>query len=457
MEHKSYILILIAILLFSASSEESFQATFTPRLSISEEFTDNLFLSHINPETEYITNISPAFSLGLLGKTSGLDLSYNPSYAYYNEYDEKNAWRHTAVLSGWAQLTRYTRIQLRDYFIHTDDPLPEEDIALRRTTGPDISIQTEDPLSEEDTTSSGTTEPDYPIDSTERRGRSPYTRNVADINFTQQFGESDSFRLGYTNIFLENEDPTLEDNTTNEPSAGITYWFLPQWGIDIDISYTRGEWEVSDDIDRFYGTVRFLRQFTRHLDGYVRYSHTMVEYDGVTEDDRTYNPSIGIDYLIEKDISFKLDVGYFINDFDLRPDQSGMTGEAILTKRFRRGSINFSALGGYDYALYGTTQRNGFEKFAEGSISATYNFTRYVSGNINGAYRYSDYVDQGYQNDRAGGGVGLTITPLSWMSIGLRYSYRMLESTIDTNEYQENRALLSITLAPSVPYRTSNY
>jgi len=183
----------------------------------------------------------------------------------------------------------------------------------------------------------------------------------------------------------------------------------------------------------------------------------MVEYDGVTEDDRTYNPSIGINYSIEEDISLTLDVGYFVNDFDLRPDQSGMTGEATLSKRFERATIAFTTTGGYDYALFGTAQSNGFERYLESALSATYEFTRYASGNIRGAYRYSDYVDIGRRDDRAEGGVGLAITPLRWMSIDLRYSYRLLESTTDTNDYTENRAMITVRLAPSVPYRTSNY
>jgi hypothetical protein len=136
-----------------------------------------------------------------------------------------------------------------------------------------------------------------------------------------------------------------------------------------------------------------------------------------------------------------------------------MTGAAILTKTFKRGALAFTTTGGYDYALFGTTQRDGFENYIESAVSATYNFTRQVSGNIRGAYRYSDYVESlpPRQDDRVVGGAGLTITPLRWMSIGLHYSYRLLESTIATRDYTENRGFVTIRLAPSVPFRTGRY
>jgi hypothetical protein len=435
MKHKIYFFVLTAILLFSASSAESFQFTFTPRLTVAEEFTDNVFLSPENTETDFITTITPGFVLGLPGKMAGMELSYNPSYAYYNEFDENNTWRHQADLSGWTQLTKDTRIDLRDSFVNTEDPLSEADIAV---------IRTEDPA--------------LPVDTGIRRGRNRYSRNFAEANFTHQFGPSDDFRIGYSHTLLENDDPAIEDSQTHNPSAALRYWFLPQWGVDLSGAYTKGEYEIRDDVEKWHGSLKLLKKFSPHLDGYLRYSHTQYRYEGETGDDKTYNPSVGIDYEIAEDLTLNFDVGYFINAYEKREDQDGLTLDARLIKRFRRGSINLIARSGYDQAI-GQTENLGYEKFAEGGASATYRFTRYVSGNINGFYRYSDYVDNlnARRDDSVRGSAGLAVAPLSWMTIDLRYSFRMLESTLDANEYQENRALLSITLAPATPYRTSNY
>ena len=194
------------------------------------------------------------------------------------------------------------------------------------------------------------------------------------------------------------------------------------------------------------------------MNGYLRYSQTNFYYEGETGDDKTYNPSVGIDYIIAEDLTLNFEVGHFVNEYEKREDLDGLTLDARLIKRLRRGSINLFARGGYDQSI-GQTENLGFEQFAEGGVSATYQFTRYISGNVNGFYRFSDYVDSivDRRDNIFRGGAGLTFVPLRWMSIDVRYSYNGIESNVDANDYQENRAMLTITLAPSAPYRTSNY
>jgi len=429
-------LIAAGLILFLTPKIFAFQTTFSPRLSVGEEFTDNVFLSSDNTtETDFITTVSPGISLGLLWQTAGLDLFYDPSYAYYDEYDENNTWRHQAGLRGWVLPTKNTRIDLRDSFVNTEDPLSEDDIAVIRTTDPSL-----------------------PVDTGIRRGRNRYSRNFAEANFSHQFGPSDRYRIGYGHTLLENDDPAIEDSTTHNPSAELRYWFLPGWGLDLSGAYTKGEYEINDEVEEWYGSFRLLKKLSPHMDGYLRYSQTNYNYEGENGDDKTYNPSAGIDYIIAENLTLNFDVGYFINDFDKREDVDGLTLDARLIQTLRRGSINLLARTGYDQSI-GQTENLGFEQFAEAGASVTYRFTRYVSGSINGFYRYSDYVDSAddRRDDNIRAAAGLAATPLNWMKIDLRYSYRKLESTVDTNDYQENRATLMMTLAPATPYRTSVY
>ena len=97
----------------------------------------------------------------------------------------------------------------------------------------------------------------------------------------------------------------------------------------------------------------------------------------------------------------------------------------------------------------------GYNKFYEAGGSASYELTRHVSGNIFGSFRESKYKalapDRKDQNTRCG--LGLTIKPLTWMAIGVNYTYRSVNSTIDTKDYEENRGLIKITLTPSTPFQ----
>ena len=77
---------------------------------------------------------------------------------------------------------------------------------------------------------------------------------------------------------------------------------------------------------------------------------------------------------------------------------------------------------------------------------------------IRGSYRNTEYIDQSDRKDKiATVGAGLRWQALEWMDIGLDYQFRSLDSTIDTNDYDENRVSVGITVFPTVPFHTSRY
>jgi uncharacterized protein (PEP-CTERM system associated) len=180
---KSRIFFVAACTFFlTTSTIFGYEATFEPRISVGTEYTDNLFLADSNEESEWITTISPSFKADILGKKAGAKISYDPSYAFYDDYDEFDHWRHRAKLNGWAELSKNTRINVYDYFLYTEDPLSIADIAPVRVE-----------------------EPDETIDTTLRKTRRTYYRNTARVNFSHQFGEFDAFNIGYKHYFLEND------------------------------------------------------------------------------------------------------------------------------------------------------------------------------------------------------------------------------------------------------------
>ena len=184
------LILLIAVPSFSA------QINFTPRLSAGVEYTDNLFLSDIEKESDWITSATPGFIFDISGQKAGFGLSYDPSYNWYSRYDENNGWEHAGDILGWGQLSRNTRLEIQDTFIYTRDPISLEDF-------------------------------------TTRRGREPYWRNTVEGRFSHQFGEEDFFRLNYRYRILENDDFTIEDTKTHNPYGSFTYYFCIFRGIRI--------------------------------------------------------------------------------------------------------------------------------------------------------------------------------------------------------------------------------
>jgi len=431
---KSKIFIVAACTLFLTTSITfGYQATFIPRISVNEEYTDNVFLTERNKEHDYITTISPGFTAQILGKNSGAEISYDAGYSMYDEYDEYDSWRHDARFSGWVQMAKNTRLEVNDSFLYTEDPLRDPDIARLRAE-----------------------EPEALIDSTIRRSRQTYYTNTAGINLIHQFGRADSFNIGFIHSFLKNDDPDYEDNERYNPYAGLTFWFAPEWGLTMNGAYTKGDFDESDDVDMWYGSTRLIKRFSRQLDGFVQYAHTLVEYDGNSEDFQIYNPSAGFIYTLSSDTSFSFEMGYAVLDGEDSDSESAMSAIGTLSKTFKRGSINLFGSSGYEGSYFGAEEL-GITKFYAFGGSATYQLTRHLSGNIFGSYRNSEYVEttDDREDEITTAGLGLTLQALEWMSLGLDYEYRSVDSDRDTEEYDENRIIFRITLSPPHPFRTS--
>lgn len=425
---------LICFLTFSAAAF-GFQATFTPRVSVTEQYTSNVFLTEDDEEDDWLTITSLGFTTQLLGKNSGLDLSYNPSYAYYREFDENNAWRHAARLRSWSQFTKNSRIEIGDDFLRSEDSLDSDEIDL---------IRSEDPLLE--------------LDPTIRRGRNTYIRNVARGQYTYSFGAENDFYVGYINRLEDNSEDDEEDSMEHNPYSGFNYWFNPLNGLEGRADYTYGDYDVSDDFDDYAGMLRYNHRINRQLTGFVQYDHVYRDFDGTTSDYMVYEPSVGITYDIERDINLLVRAGFFYQDPDEGDNVSGFSGEARLLKLWSKASLEVAAEGGYDRTDSTSSENLGFEKYYQGSVYSTYQFTRLIGGDVNAIYRntiYEDTVDDREDNLFIGG-AGLSLQALDWMFFRVGYSFRHLDSDLDGDSYDEHRGQITITLQPPRPYRWSD-
>jgi hypothetical protein len=418
-------------------------------VSGSEEYTSNVFLSEDNEKDDYITTVSAGFTAAAFGKTGGLEVSYDPAYSFYQDFDENDGWSHDAKLRGWSDLGKRTRFEASDSFLRTQDPLGDEDILVLR---------------DGDVTQEG--------DSTIRQTRRTYYRNTATARLSHQFGKEDSVYAGFTYGLLRNNDSQEEDNDNYSPSVGLNYWFGPKFGIQSNATYTKADFdqdsdfvgEGTSDFDNYAGSIQFIGRTGERFSVFAQHNQIYRDFDGNNDNDyMVYAPSAGLTYVVEKGLNLRLGAGYFYQDVDNGDDNQGVFGNSQIDKiwDFQRGSITLTALTGLDQNNFGA-ENIGLEKFAGVQGTALYKMTRTISWDIDGSYRYSDAIgnaDQGANDDtgknvhRYRVGSGFTIEPLKWMAIRLGYTFRKVNSDNEANEYEEHRGLLKITLTPSQPYR----
>lgn len=423
---------IILCLTFCISSSAFGLTTFSPSLSVKGENTDNLYLSNNNRLSDFILIPSADLELAMTDPTKGVEISYNPSYSFYQKYSENNAFRQGAGLNLWTDLARATRFEITDSFLRTEDPLSEEDITLG----------TEVPLPEQDTTI--------------RTGRRLYYSNRARAALTHRFGQTDSLSLAYDYSILENIDPEVEDNKRYSPSVVLTYWFNQKWGTETKGTFEKGDFETSDDFDNTIGRFRLIRLFTRHFQTFVEYTHTIMDFKGESEDYKIYEPSVGIGWSMDEDSKISLAAGYYIRDMEHSDSDTGFTVNGDIGKRwtFRRSSISLTGSSGYNQAYFGS-ENLGFSKFYQIAGSGRYEFTRHLSGGIFGSYRHTKYEDlMDQRKDKAPTiGCNLNYQITQWLLSRLTYTYRAIDSTDDESEYEENRIMLIISVSSAQPYR----
>jgi len=405
-----------------ASSAFGAQITFSPRLSLSEEYTDNVFRTPDNPEEDFIFRVSPGATLDIVGRSADLSIAYDPYYSDYTNNTYLSRWSHAANLNGNWQMTKNTRAFFTDAFIYTEDPQFED-----ATTG--------------------------------RSGRNPYYRNTSFVGITNQFGTNNFVTLQYTHMeFREDTDFGVpsDDSTTYSPELIAAYWFTPRWGFDANLTYTNGQFEITEDFENIYTDLRFIYNHSRRWDWFLRYAHTYQDYKEVSEDYQIYYPSLGFEYTYDETAFLSLEGGPLVRDYEDQSEDYGYTVFADGRKNwpFQRGDIGVFIRNGLDYDWV-STENLGLYYYTTAGGTAQYNFFRTFSGNISGSYRYNAYVDlspERYDNIYQAG-AGLQWLVASYCSLRLNYNFVDRQSTDLVEEYRENRVVLSVSFSPRQPYR----
>ncbi len=439
---KSYIFI-FSIILAAPLNIDAFQLNFSPSISINEEYTDNVFLSSHNIEHDYITSISPSVGLDFSTKRTNALISYTPSFVFYSRYDENDTVRHRAQFSCRNALGKNTNIILNNSFVLTEDPLGEEDIFL----------DTDESLAEPDTSI--------------RQSREEYFTNTTTLDFTHQFGASNHFELGALFRILENDDPLEEDSKEWGPSMGLSYQIIPGIDIDTEFSYRKNESSDSrnsepdsndseDDLETWEGSIRINKIFTRHFTSYIEYNHTIANYDGDREDYKVYEPLMGIRYTIAENTHINIGIGYFIQDREISSGEEGFSidGDIGKTFEFKRGSINLTGSSGQHSSDFGS-ENNGFSIYYQVQSTGEYSLTERISTNARFSFREEKYTD--LDDDKTDKttrlSAGMSYAPTTWLFLNMDYSYNTVDSTDNDDEYDENRATLTVTLSPPRYFR----
>lgn len=405
--------------------------TFVPRLTLSEEYTDNVDLVPKEKREEWTTVLSPGFDANLLWKTRSLRLSYAPGFAYAAKDDANSEIRQDLSLAYQDQLSRNFRVSVRETLQRTELPYTVQDPVFQR--------QQED-------------ETGRRRDRTIRRNREPYTESTSRAAVDYTFGARDRLTAAYVFSVLDNDDPTVEDNHRHNPRVSVIVWPWDHYGIDAGFLYERGEYsgktEYTDDVEAY---VRFLREFSQHLNGFVGYRHAVSQSIGKERDYSVYEPFIGVDWESSKDFFASVSLGYFLKEDDVGSNDSGPTlsGDVGKSWRFRRGAVRLTGGTGYEQS-YGGAENLGFTLFYRAGLAANYALGKHLDSIASVSVERNEYLDEEPERDDNTYTFSGTLRyqMRRWLFWNLAYIYQKVDSSLNEKDYNENRVMMSVSLIP---------
>ena len=427
------VLLIVAMPLLPAAAVGQTKSTFTPRVSVSETYDDNIDLVPHNKDSDWITVVSPGVNLLLETQHTDLTLDYEAGFSFYAEDSSRNTTRQQGQISWQQQMAEHFRFNLRDAFSRSEDPITVED---DRVT--DIS-----------------------------RGREVQYRNTGEANISWQFGAEDLVTLGYRNLLLNSNSDQTEDSRTNEGFLGLSSWFIHEFGIDLASSFSRWEFQQSQDFtgtpsNDFYrysaGLTLNYRWRPKHII-YAQYNIVYQDFDHESggsstlenEDYIVHQPSLGLSLDLGPNTDFGLELGYFRQELEHKKGEDGYVSNGSFNTRGERTTFSFQTYTGYSLD-YGTSDNQGFSKYSDNSANLGYKLTENLNLFAAARYRWENFTETNRTDHTYGGRAGLSYKFRDWLNLSLEGGHLRRDSTESDQEFTDNRVTLRITTSYPIPF-----
>jgi hypothetical protein len=220
----------------------------------------------------------------------------------------------------------------------------------------------------------------------------------------------------------------------------------------------------SSDFHNYSGVLRLDRNLDRNYGLFAEYQQIYRTYDedGISQENvgdndyLVYAPGAGFFYDWDQDMSFSFGIGYYYQQIEDDDDESGGYFIGNITKlwQYQRSTLQAIGSSGLDSSDF-TSERLGFQRFAQIELNATHEFTRRFFGQAGGYFRFSDYInsDDDRKDYRFRGSAGLGYVVTQWMTVNLDYQYNKLVAENSLSDFEVNQVFLSINLQADRPWR----
>jgi len=415
------------------------QKTFTPRLSVQEQYDDNVDLDSRDERSDWITTVSPGFLLELDLEKTRMGLDYQAGFAFYANDSSRNTINHHARLDLNQALAQHLTLNVRDAFSRTEDPITEQDQRI----------------------------------SSSRNRRVRY-RNDGEANLAYQFGPDDVVTTGYRNRYFDSRSRDEEDSTGNEGFVNVDTWFGPRFGMGLNAQYGRAQFkqpnnytgDVTEDFKQYQAGTTLRYRWRPGRLTYCGYSLIYQDYERSSrksnyDDFYLHQGTVGVNLLLAPHTTLDAEGGYYYQDYDRGQSRNGGLFNVALSTRREKAAFRVSGSGGYTQDYF-TAENQGFTRYYQVSGSASYKLSEDLGVFAAGRYRWEDIYGQNDRKTRddkvwqASGGFNYSFW--RYLTLSLEGMHTERDSTDkrntnrDYNDYTDNRVTLRLTAAYPIPF-----
>jgi hypothetical protein len=182
--------------------------------SLSEKYDDNIFLSHTDRVSDFITVVSPSVALSTRTERVSLLLNYSPSLNFFTSHEDKNSITHQALLRGQYLISERLNIGVTDSFIQTRESQVIRDV---EGSGPIIA------------------------------GLEKITTNTLSSNLSYRLSEELTLQPSAIYTHTANSQPDIGDVTTYIGSLNANYRLTERITLHTNAAYTLYKYTLSSD------------------------------------------------------------------------------------------------------------------------------------------------------------------------------------------------------------------
>ena len=383
-----------------------------PRLMVEEEYNDNIFLDDNDEEEDWITTVEPGISLSYDNRSVEATVDYSLRYRFYKDHEDE------------------TQDDFKD--------VQRADATVLFFGGRPFTLRLSETISSE-----ALDERDRGADYNELVNRSTVYNTLINPEYRLQLMPTFSLVFGYTYDRFDYVDSAGNDSEEHEGRFSLVKQISESTEVFARYAYAIHQSDdIADEYDRQDYTLGLNQQLSGRITAAIEGGISEVEYDsGFDTDGLVW--SVDVSYQLSEPVSFSL--GY-IQDFETTAEDGlTKTREASIGADYVKESLTASTELFWNNSDYVRLDREDEAYGIRFDLSKP--LARVLTFNVDAEYERAEYNDPGVTEevDRVTLGTSLDYEYHRFLA-SLGYRYRINESDINDNDYDNHIVTLSGTL-----------